>query len=151
MTLPLPTIVTEVAAYFHVSEKKLRSPDRHTTIVRARQAACYLARRHCKETQEEIGRELNRDHTTVMHACRVIEAEMLADPELFDQMNHLDAKLRKMAMGEAVNRTLDLRAAAKEKRDHAVALAEAQYQADIQAINRMEGMLGLSKGKAEAA
>jgi hypothetical protein len=52
---------------------QLRAHDRTRDITRARQDLCLLLRRH-DWSYSAIGRLLCRDHSTVVHACKVAEA-----------------------------------------------------------------------------
>lgn len=46
----------------------------------------YLARKLTRHSLEEIGGYFGgRDHTTVMHAIRIVELRMTKDPELRDR------------------------------------------------------------------
>lgn len=48
---------------------------------RARHIAMFLVREHCGHSYAEIGASFGgRDHTTVLHGCRKIEAELAGDP-----------------------------------------------------------------------
>lgn len=85
MTLTVRTIQELVAAEFNVSVFDIKSSRRARNIVRPRQAAMYLARRHTLRTLPEIGYHFgDRDHTTVIHAIRVIE-KLRADNADLDQ------------------------------------------------------------------
>ncbi|MCA9630062.1 MAG: hypothetical protein KC766_20465 [Myxococcales bacterium] len=42
-----------------------------TYLVRSRHLVCYLARELTGMSYPELGRQLGRDHTTVMHSCAV--------------------------------------------------------------------------------
>jgi hypothetical protein len=64
-----------VAQHYNVSRIDILSARRTHNAVRPRQIAMYLARTLTKRTLPEIGRRFGgRDHTTVMHAVRKIEA-----------------------------------------------------------------------------
>ncbi len=93
-------IIALVATLTHVTEERMRSRERTGQVAFARQLAMYLARRvrhpagrrrrcrcgclmHSKLTMKmtlwsypEIGGFFNRDHSTAMHACRMIEQRM---------------------------------------------------------------------------
>lgn len=70
-----------VERYYALPAGAMRSPGRHRRIARPRQLAMYLARRLAGRSLPEIGRLFgDRDHTTVLHAVRAIEALRLADP-----------------------------------------------------------------------
>lgn len=55
---------------------------KHKNVVRARQVAYWLCKRHTALSMPQIGRHLGgRDHTTVLHGCRVIDALIASDTE----------------------------------------------------------------------
>lgn len=68
-------IARATARYFRIPLTRLRGPGRHRNEVLARNIAMYLSQRLGKKTLNEIGRYFGgRDHTTVSHGCRKIEA-----------------------------------------------------------------------------
>lgn len=74
---PIGAIQTKVAAYYGIDKSALLSEMRTRRLAQPRQVAMFLAR----ETGASfplIGRCFNRDHTTVLHACR----KVLANPRL---------------------------------------------------------------------
>lgn len=67
----LLTLVSEASG---VSVKDLTSPRRARHLARPRQVVMWLARKHTPYSLPEIGRNIgHRDHTTVMHGCKVID------------------------------------------------------------------------------
>lgn len=90
----LERIVQGVAGRFGVTAAKLRSKSRLPNVLLARQTAMYLARRHTGLSFQAIGKALgNRDHTTVMHACRKVEQAVATDIELRSAVSQLEAEL----------------------------------------------------------
>jgi chromosomal replication initiator protein len=87
--------ILELAAEtFGYSVDELLSHDRRPALAFARQVAMYLAREHTGETLPAIGRRFgNRNHTTVMHACRRTAERMAGDPEAFDTVRRLTDRL----------------------------------------------------------
>ena len=74
-----------VARHYNVSKNDLLSNRRTRVIVRPRQIAMYLSKILTPRSLPEIGRRFGgRDHTTVLHAVRKIEA-MLADDQTLAQ------------------------------------------------------------------
>jgi len=72
-----------VARQFNVSRNDLLSNRRTRVIVRPRQVAMYLAKVMTPRSLPEIGRRFGgRDHTTVLHAVRKIEALSSEDQKL---------------------------------------------------------------------
>lgn len=68
---PIATIQARVAAYYKIDRKSLVSARRNRGLCRPRQVAMFLAR-ETGASFPMIGRCFNRDHTTVLHACRVV-------------------------------------------------------------------------------
>jgi chromosomal replication initiator protein len=70
---PLDTIKLRVAHDFGITVAELEGERRTDRVAWARQVAMYLARTALGMTLEEVGQAFgNRDHGTVMHACRVV-------------------------------------------------------------------------------
>jgi chromosomal replication initiator protein len=87
------TIVKRVAAAFSLSEKELLGASRLRGVLRPRQIAMYLARELTGLSLPRIGAAFDRDHTTVLHACRKVEGEIAANATLAKQVNELRATL----------------------------------------------------------
>ncbi len=76
-------IQRRVADYYHLKFADLLSARRAREVARPRQVAMYLAKRLTPRSLPEIGRRFGgRDHTTVMHAVKRIDALRAADREL---------------------------------------------------------------------
>ena len=70
-------IQEEVAKYFNINKKDLKSSKRSNNIAYPRQIAMYLCRELANMSFPKIGEDFgNRDHTTVMHGCNKIEKEI---------------------------------------------------------------------------
>jgi len=87
-------IVERVAAAFGVSEKELLSESRLRRVLKPRQIAMYLARELTNLSLPRLGAAFGgRDHTTVLHACRKVEAELIEDAMLAKRVSDLRAGL----------------------------------------------------------
>ncbi len=76
-------IQRRVADFYKIKHADLLSARRAREVARPRQIAMYLAKRLTPRSLPEIGRRFgNRDHTTVMHAVKRIDALRAADREL---------------------------------------------------------------------
>jgi chromosomal replication initiator protein len=76
-------VVEAVARHYEVQEKDLKGRQRTRDIVVPRQVAMYLLREETDISLEEIGRAIGgRDHTTVMHGIKKIEAMVDNDVQL---------------------------------------------------------------------
>lgn len=66
-----------------ITRELIVSPERKRVIARPRQIAMYIARQYSGRSLPDIGRRIgDRDHTTVLHACRRIESLMQESPAL---------------------------------------------------------------------
>jgi len=75
-------VAEEVARRFELTVAELKSHSRRRTIVEARDLAILLSRRLTGGTLQEIGTYFGgRDHTTVLHSCRKLEARLDRDGE----------------------------------------------------------------------
>jgi chromosomal replication initiator protein len=84
-----------VARQYNVSRSDLLSSRRTATVVRPRQVAMYLAKTLTLRSLPEIGRRFGgRDHTTVLHAVRKIEALVNKDTALCEEVESLKRQLQ---------------------------------------------------------
>jgi chromosomal replication initiator protein len=90
----LRMITQQVCLYFKLKAADLKGPTRQQRVVRARGVAMLLARQLTNKSLEQVGRHFgNRDHTTVMHACRKTECLLCSDPAIRQAVNELTAQL----------------------------------------------------------
>ncbi|MBI5508495.1 MAG: chromosomal replication initiator protein DnaA [Deltaproteobacteria bacterium] len=83
-----------VAGYFQVRVADLKSARRQKVLVRPRQVAMYLCRKHAQASFPELGTRFgDKDHTTIMSACRRVETQLKEDPSLRKQVLDLERQL----------------------------------------------------------
>ena len=88
-------IVAKVSTTYGVKPKDVLSKCRQRTLLIPRQLAMYLTRLLTKLSLPQIGVAFGgRDHTTVLHACRKIEAELKTDTKLKRTVRELKAELQ---------------------------------------------------------
>ena len=76
-------ILGAVARYFRLSREELTGPSRARTVSVPRQLIMYLIREEMHTSLPQIGELLGgRDHTTVMHGCAKIAAQIETDEQL---------------------------------------------------------------------
>jgi chromosomal replication initiator protein len=84
-----------VASHYSVSRADILSSRRTAAVVKPRQVAMFLAKVLTPRSLPEIGRRFGgRDHTTVLHAVRKIEALLQSDPSLRDTLELLKRMLQ---------------------------------------------------------
>jgi len=91
-----PEIMEIVANYFGLSVDDLICKSRVGALVEARSIAMFLARRMTDLSYPDIGKMFNRDHTTVLAACKKIEVQYSdsSRPATFTQIEELTARIR---------------------------------------------------------
>ncbi|MDP3298864.1 MAG: chromosomal replication initiator protein DnaA, partial [Phenylobacterium sp.] len=84
-----------VAEHYGLTQADLLSERRARAVARPRQAAMWIAKQITTRSLPDIGRRFGgRDHTTVLHAVRRIEALKVDDPVLTRDLDVLLRKLR---------------------------------------------------------
>ena len=82
-----------VAAHYSVTRLDILSSRRPERIVAPRRIAMYLAHKLTNHASGAIGRQFDRDHTTILAAVKKVERMMRADGELRAQVAALEAAL----------------------------------------------------------
>jgi chromosomal replication initiator protein len=87
-------IQRKTAEFYKLDVRDFHSPQRARRVARPRQVAMYLSRKLTTRSLPEIGRRFGgRDHTTVLHACRRIEALCEEDPLFKQEVDFLSQML----------------------------------------------------------
>ena len=68
-----------VCAHYRISHQELMQPVRDQRLVLARQVAWFLLRKHYSLSFPAIGAMFGKDHTTIIHGCRVAPQKAGAD------------------------------------------------------------------------
>jgi chromosomal replication initiator protein len=92
-----------VAEAFGLTREELLSSSRAARVAWPRQVAMYLAREHTHATLPAIGRSFGgRDHSTVLHAIKRATDRMSTDPDAYDKVTKITARLTSADGGGAV-------------------------------------------------
>jgi chromosomal replication initiator protein len=76
-------IESAVATYFGLTPANIHSSKKNRTVALARHFSMYLTRKHTKMSSSEVGRFMgNKNHATVLLACKKIEDLLQRDAEL---------------------------------------------------------------------
>ncbi len=76
-------IESAVATYFGTTPAKIHSSKKDRTVALARHFSMYLTRKHTKMSSSEVGRFMgNKNHATVLLACKKIEELLKKNAEL---------------------------------------------------------------------
>ncbi len=88
------TIRDFIGCQFDISVNDLCSRSRKRAISYPRQIAMYLTRKYTDESLADIGSHYNRDHSTVLHAIKVITRDLAGKTSAREQMDLLIKKLK---------------------------------------------------------
>ena len=91
----IDTIIEKVCEHFKFEESTLHSKSRKRDVVQARQVAMYLAKKHTDISASKIGHLIgNRDHATVLHACKNIKDQMAVDKTFSAEIAEIETSLK---------------------------------------------------------
>jgi len=84
-----------VCDYFNLPLEQINSKTRKREIVQARQLAMYFSKKHTKSSLATIGLHCgNKDHATVLHACRTVNNLIETDKQFRTYVEELDKKIK---------------------------------------------------------
>lgn len=91
----IDTIQKVVADYFDIRVADMKSTRRPKSIAYPRQIAMFLSRDLTRLSLPEIGEAFGgRDHSTVIHACRLVEGKLSSDFSLKKVVNTIKQRLK---------------------------------------------------------
>jgi chromosomal replication initiator protein len=94
-TLAVSDVVDKVARYFDIDQSSIYEKTRRKEIVKPRQIIMYLLREDFQVSYPAIGKKLGgRDHTTVIHSCEKIKAELKSNSELEEEISQIRMLLK---------------------------------------------------------
>ena len=86
----LRDILEAVIAVTGIKAIEIKSPHRAVRITRARAIIVFIARSMTSKSFPQIGRFLNRDHTTALHSFKKVdESRDRYEPELSRAISHM--------------------------------------------------------------
>jgi chromosomal replication initiator protein len=92
--LTIAEIQKKTAEFFKIAFDMMTAKKKTAEIAIARQVAMYLTRRHTATSLKAIGEAFGgRDHSTVIHACDLIEEKINSDFDFREKINALTALL----------------------------------------------------------
>lgn len=88
------TIQSFIGSQFNIGIEDLKSRTRKRSVSFPRQIAMYLTRKYTDISLADIGGLYNRDHSTVLHAIRVVTMDMSRNSSVKEQVTLLCNKLQ---------------------------------------------------------
>lgn len=94
-TITIDEIIKTVADYYGVEVSAINTRSRKREVVLVRQVAMYLAKKHLDLSTSKIGQYVgNRDHATVLHACKTVTNLADTDKQFNSELNEIDRILQ---------------------------------------------------------
>lgn len=85
-----------VCDFFGLPLEQIKTKTRKREIVQARQLAMYFSKKHTKSSLATIGLQCgNKDHATVLHACKTVSNLIETDKNFEIYVNEIDKKIQR--------------------------------------------------------
>ena len=93
--ITIEEIVAKVCEHYKMDESVLHTKSRKREIVQVRQVAMFLAKKHTDISTSKIGHLIgNRDHATVLHACKIVKDLVEVDKEIKADIEKIEASFK---------------------------------------------------------
>ena len=93
--LPTPSlIISQVCKFYSIDETILRGTLKNKGTAEARQVAIYLIRKLTNLSTPDIGKEFNKDHSTILHSIKKVESALkTGDDNLQNHIRDITANI----------------------------------------------------------
>ena len=92
-----PAVIREfISKQYNLTSEELQSRSRRKELTFPRQVGMYLCRKHTETSLAEIGKEFNRDHSTVLHSIKVVTGLKNRNTSIEEQVKLLSRKLKNL-------------------------------------------------------
>lgn len=96
VSISMDRIKDVVCEHFSLELESILTKSRKREVVQARQIAMYLSKQYTKNSLSSIGHAIgNRDHATVLHACKTVNDLMSTDKNFKSNVLEIESKLKK--------------------------------------------------------
>lgn len=93
--ITIEDIIAKVCNHYNIEESTIHVKCRKREVVQARQMAMFLAKKHTDNSLSKIGKMIgNKDHATVLHACKIIKDQIEVDKALKAELEEIEMTLR---------------------------------------------------------
>jgi len=94
--ISLESIQERTARFFEVSLDQLVGPTRKQEVAEARHVGMYLCKSLTGASLKRIGKTFgNRDHSTVIHACRAVKRKLADSSQFGERVSELSEEIRR--------------------------------------------------------
>lgn len=123
-------ILSAVSDYYGLTINEIKGRCKRLVYIEPRHVAFYLCQKMTRLSFTQIGRRLERDHTTVMHGVRRIEEKILVDLVTENAVNAIKAELISGKYGPYID-LLESTVATKPEQDMAEQPGESPSQSQV--------------------
>ena len=93
--ITIDDIINKVSDYYGIEPEAINTKSRKREVVLVRQVAMYLAKKHLDLSTSKIGLYIgNRDHATVLHACKTITNLADTDKQFRTELSEIDLSIQ---------------------------------------------------------
>ena len=93
--ITIEEIIAKVCEHYKMDESVLHTKSRKREIVQVRQVAMFLAKKHTDISTSKIGHLIgNRDHATVLHACKIMKDLVEVDKEIRADIKEIETSFK---------------------------------------------------------
>ena len=94
-SITIDDIIKKVSDYYGVEVGAINTRSRKREVVQVRQVAMFLAKKYLDMSTSKIGQYVgNRDHATVLHACKAVANLADTDKQFRMELNEIDLLLQ---------------------------------------------------------
>lgn len=93
--ITIEEIITKVCEHYKMDESVLHTKSRKREVVHVRQVAMFLAKKHTEISTSKIGHLIgNRDHATVLHACKIMKDLVEIDKAVKAEIEEIETSFK---------------------------------------------------------
>ncbi len=94
-SITIDDIINKVSEYYGIEPEDINTRSRKREVVLVRQVSMFLAKKYLDLSTAKIGQYIgNRDHATVLHACKTITNLSETDKQFRNELNEIDLSLQ---------------------------------------------------------
>ena len=94
-SITIDDIIKTVSSYYGVEVSAINTRSRKREVVLVRQVSMFLAKKYLDMSTSKIGQYIgNRDHATVLHACKTVANLADTDKQFRNELNEIDLALQ---------------------------------------------------------
>lgn len=89
VNVTIDKILHTVSSHYNITVEDMKSRKRISSIASARHVAVYIIKKMTDRSLPAIGREFNRDHTTIINSIDTVEKRLTSDPAFDAELKEL--------------------------------------------------------------